>query len=289
MALPHLPDRLRFGGPKDPFHVEYDRRTGHFSMAANHYHSDYELYYLFNGERNYFIKDSAYHVHPGDLVLIDSNAVHKTSDLGVANHERAVLYFTPSYFEEYSPEERELLLAPFSQGYPLLRLNLQERLQLEDLWASLFTELNGQPPGYRLHIRHMAGELLLFTARSFRRRGTLPDYEPTPVQRKVSDIVRHINLHFSEPLELDVLARQFFISRSHLSRVFKEVTGFGFAEYINIARVKEAERLLRETDHSVTLVSGLAGFDNFSHFGKMFKRLSGLTPRAYRKLKRHGE
>jgi AraC-like DNA-binding protein len=286
MPLPNLPDLLRYGSTNDPFHIEFDRRTGHFSMATNHYHSDYEIYYLFNGERNYFIKDSTYQVHAGDLVLIDSGAVHKTSDLGVPNHERVVLYFAPSYFDGYSPEERELLLAPFSQGSPLRRLNLQERLQVENLLTSMLAELHGQPPGYQLHIRHMAGELLLFTARSFRKHPAFPDYEPTPVQRKVSDIVRHINQHFGGLLELDTMARHFYISKSHLSRVFKEVTGFGFAEYVNITRVKEAERLLRETDHSIIHVSELAGFDNFSHFGKMFKRLSGLTPRAYRNLNR---
>ncbi|MNN63529.1 Bifunctional transcriptional activator/DNA repair enzyme AdaA [compost metagenome] len=153
--------------------------------------------------------------------------------------------------------------------------------------GSLLAELNEQPPGYRLHVQHMTGELLLFTARNFRR-GSQPEIEPTPVQHKVSEIVRHINLHFGEPLELGDLARRFYISKSYLSRVFKEITGFGFAEYVNIVRVREAERLLRETDHSITVVSGLAGFDNFSHFGKMFKRLSGLTPRVYRRLNRPG-
>lgn len=286
MELTHLPDVLRFGEKNDPFHIEFDRRTGHYSMATDHYHSEYEIYYLFNGVRNYFIKDSAYQVLSGDLVLVDSDAVHKTSDPGVPHHERIVIYFSPFYFDRLTEEERGLLLAPFSQGYPVLRLNLQERLQAEDLFGTLLAELNGQPPGYRLRIRHMAGELLLFAARCFLKRSSLPEQEPTPVQRKVSDITRYINLHFSEPLELESLARQFFISKSHLSRMFKEVTGFGFAEYVNITRIKESERLLRETKHSITRVSELAGFDNFSHFGKMFKRLSGLTPRAYRKLNR---
>nr|WP_150269050.1 AraC family transcriptional regulator [Paenibacillus tepidiphilus] len=284
MPLQLLPDMLRFGASPDPFYLEFDRRPGHFSMFTNHYHSHYELYYLFSGERNYFIKERAYHVHPGDLVLVDSDAVHKTSDLGIPGHERVVLYFSPSFFEAYGPDERELLLSSFAQGSPLLRLNLQERLHAEGLLRSLLTELNEQPPGYGLHLRHMAGELLLFTARSMQKRQGVPDVEPTPVQRKVSDIVRHINLHFGEPLELGKLAEQFFISKSHLSRMFKEVTGFGLSEYVNITRVKEAQRLLRESDYSVTRVSELAGFDNFSHFGKMFKRLSGLTPRAYRKM-----
>lgn len=288
MPLPSLPALLRFGDKKDPLRIEFDRRTGSFSMATDHYHSDYEIYYLFSGERSYFIKDTVYPVHSGDLVLIDSNVVHKTSELGAPDHERIVLYFAPPFFEAYPPEERDLLLTPFSQDFPLVRLNLQERLRVEELLGSLLVELNEKPPGYRLHVQHMTGELLLFTARSFRLRGSRPEFELTPVQHKISEIVRHINLHFSEPLELCGLARRFFISKSHLSRVFKESTGFGFAEYVNIVRVREAERLLRETDHSITAVSGLTGFDNFSHFGKMFKRLSGLSPRAYRKLHRSG-
>jgi AraC-like DNA-binding protein len=53
---------------------------------------------------------------------------------------------------------------------------------------------------------------------------------------------------------------------------------------VNITRVKEAERLLRDTEWSVTHVSEECGFDSLTHFGKVFKSLSGLSPRDYRKL-----
>lgn len=286
MILRQIPDQLRFGEEEDPLRLEFDRRIGHFSMMQHHFHTGYELYYLFSGERNYFVQESTYRVRAGDAVLIDSNAVHKSTDSGVPDHERAVLYFSPAYFEALPPEERELLLAPFVRGRPLVALNLQERLRAEELLLSLLGELHERPPGYRLHLRHMAGELLLLVARASRKRSSPALPEPTPVQRKISEVVRHINRHYAEPLELGELAAKFYISRSHLSRTFKEVTGFGFAEYVNIARIKEARRLLRESAHSVTTVSELTGFDNFSHFGKMFKRLSGLSPREYRKL--HG-
>lgn len=286
MQLQQLPDLMRYGEPHDLVRAEFDRRSGHFSMLQNHYHAGYELYYLFSGERNYFVKDSAYRVSAGDLVLIDSNAVHKSTDSGIPDHERVVLYFSPAYFDGYPPEERELLRTPFTRRNALVSLNLQEKLRAEELLLSLLRELHERPAGYRLHIRHMAGELLLLAARASGRSDTLPRPEPTPVRRKVAEIVRHINRHFAEPLELDELARRFYISRSHLSRTFKEVTGFGFAEYVNLTRIREAQRLLRETRHSVTLVSELAGFDNFSHFGKMFKRLSGVSPREYRNMER---
>lgn len=283
MNLASFPDTLRFGHKNDPLYLEFDRRRGHYSMATDHYHQEYELYYLFSGQRNYFIKENVYQVQSGDLVFIDSHAVHKTSDSGAPHHERIVLYFAPSYFDELTTEERDLLLSPFLLEFPLLRLNFQEQQQIEGLFVTLLTELNEQQPGYRLRMTQLAGEILLYTARSLLKRESLPEQEASSVQRKVSDIVRYINLHFGEPLELEELSLRFYISKSYLSRMFKQVTGFGFAEYVNLTRVKEAERLLRETNHSITHVSELSGFDNFSHFGKMFKRLTGVTPREYRR------
>lgn len=283
MNLASFPDILRFGHKNDPLYLEFDRRRGHHSMATDHYHREYELYYLFSGQRNYFIKEDVYQVQSGDLVFIDSHAVHKTSDSGAPHHERIVLYFAPSYFDELTTEERALLLSPFLLEFPLLRLNFQEQQQIEGLFATLLTELNEQQPGYRLRITQLAGEILLYTARSLLKRESVQEQESSSVQRKVSDIVRYVNLHFGEPLELEELSLRFYISKSYLSRMFKQVTGFGFAEYVNLTRVKEAERLLRETNYSITHVSELSGFDNFSHFGKMFKRLTGVTPREYRR------
>lgn len=285
MSIQQLPAAISYGHPLRPLRVDFNKRTGHFTMDTNHYHPAYEIYYLFSGERNYFIKDRTYPVHPGDLVLIDTAAVHKTSpsDTGAQDHERAVLYFEPAYFDAFPTEERELLLSAFKERYPLLRLNLQERLQVEELLRSMLIEIHEQPPGYELHVRHMAGELLLFAARQTLKREVVPDDDPSPVQKKMTDIVRHINVHYGEPLDLDALSQQFYISRSHLSRVFKEVTGFSFTEYVTTTRVKEAERLLRETDTGITRISELTGFENFSHFGKVFKKLTGQSPRDYRK------
>lgn len=286
MSYPSLPNIVRFGSGNDPFKVEFDRRYGRFSMKNNHYHIEHEVYYLFSGERKYFVKDSVYHIQQGDLVLVDSNVLHKTSDLGGPGHERLLLYYTPAFFEGFRPEEKQLLLTPFAQDNPLIRFNLHEKMYVESLFTTLLHEITEQLPGYTLHIRNAAIELLLYSARAILRRRSQGVQEPSPVQDKVTDIVRHINHHYGEQLQLDNMARRFFISKSHLSRVFKHITGFGFTEYVNITRVREAERLLRDTDWTVTAVSEHCGFESLTHFGKVFKTLSGLTPREYRKLQR---
>lgn len=285
MSTSLLPSTLRFASNNEPFWLDFDRRIGNYSMSATHYHLEYELYYLFHGERNYFIKDSVYKIRAGDLVLIDSNALHKTSQSGEPDHERIVFYFSPSFFAGFTQEERNLLLSPFAERNPLLKLNLQEKLQVETLLSSLLNELMEQPPGYSVHIRNIATELLLLSIRHVQKRDIRPEEESSPAQRKVTDIARHINLHYGDSLQLEEIAKQFFISKSHLSRIFKKVTGFGFSEYVNITRVKEAERLLRDTDSNITQVSEQCGFESLTHFGKVFKAFTGLSPRNYRKLR----
>lgn len=284
MTIASLPNMLRYGSISEPLWIEFDRRIGYHSMDTTHYHRSYEFFYLYSGERKFFIRDSVYQIQSGDLILVNTNDVHRTSELSQPNHERIVLHYDLPFFDGLSHEETELLLSPFSTPYPIIKLNLQERMQLELLFESLLRELHESPPGYRLHVRNMATEILLFTARHTLKRKALPSIELTPVQQKITDIVRHINQYFREPLLLDDLAKQFFISKGHLSRVFKEVTGFGFSQYLNITRIKEAERLLKETAWSITQISEHCGFENFSHFGKVFKEMSGVSPRAYRKL-----
>lgn len=110
---------LHFGDKEDSLRIKFNRRTVPYSMASDHCYRDYEIYYLFSGERNYFIQDTIYPVQAGDLVLINSKVVHKPSELCATDHERIVLYLAPSYFKACPPVERDLLLSPSSQDHQL--------------------------------------------------------------------------------------------------------------------------------------------------------------------------
>ncbi|MDF2936893.1 MAG: helix-turn-helix protein [Paenibacillaceae bacterium] len=286
MELSKLPACLSFGKKPNsrPVQVEFDRRSMYYTMTANHFHSEYELYYLFTGERYYFIKDRTYTILAGDLVMIDSEEVHKTANRNIPIHERLVLYYQPAFFAALPAEERELLLSVFKRDNPVLRLNLQERLMVEELLLDLLEELLEKPPGYSLRVEQIGVELLLFTARILLKKEAVAAEVPSPAQLKMTEIIRHINTQYSEPLDLDGLSARFFISKSHLSRTFKEFTGFGFSEYLILTRIKEAQQMLRGSTKSITEIAAAAGFDNFSHFGKTFKKAAGMSPRQYRAI-----
>ena len=83
------------------------------------------------------------------------------------------------------------------------------------------------------------------------------------------------------------LARQACLSESRFLHLFRRETGAPFSEFLTRERLREAERLLRETDLPLLRVALECGFHDQSHFGNRFRRAADMTPLAYRK--RFGE
>ncbi|KQN96081.1 AraC family transcriptional regulator [Paenibacillus sp. Leaf72] len=276
------PASFDYGNLAD-LYIEYMKRSEPFTMPNDHFHDYYEIYYLLSGKRIYFVHDRSYPVEQGDLIFISRQVVHKTLYAGEASHERVIIHFDHHFPDTFTPELRELLLSPFEQHIHVLRLPRQEQLVMEQLIRRLLEEIQQCPPGYELYPPIAVTELLLHAARYLQKHEFVPLSHATPMHAKITEIVRYINHHFSEEIRLSAIAEQFYISSYYLSRIFKEITGFSFSTYLTITRIKEAQRLLRETDQSITEIAAATGFDNFSHFGKTFKKVTRLSPRDYRK------
>ncbi|PEE73423.1 hypothetical protein COM81_28730 [Priestia megaterium] len=103
------------------------------------------------------------------------------------------------------------------------------------------------------------------------------------LHEKVSEIVRYINNHYMDLLTLHSLSKQFHISPYYLSRIYKKGTGFSFVEYLNQVRINEAQKLLKTTSLSVTSIAEKVGYENPTHFGRVFKKVTGISPLKYRK------
>lgn len=278
------PFRADYHDPAGYLDIEYDRRIGYFSMTVDHLHDHYELYYLLSGERIYFIKDRSYRVRAGDLVFVDRNAVHKTLDSGRPDHDRVVLYIRPELFTELaiSPELAEGLKEPFGWDIPILRLPSPASEAMARMVSEMVDEMVHPQAGSCLLLRHRSVELLLYAYRN-QQLGAVRSADTEPILHpKTQAVVRYLNDNYQKGFTLPGVAEAFRISPHYLSRLFKQTTGFTFSDYLNLLRVKEAQRLLRESDDSITDIAMRAGFSNFSHFGKVFKRTVNASPRQYR-------
>ena len=79
------------------------------------------------------------------------------------------------------------------------------------------------------------------------------------------------------------LAEQFYLSPYYLCREFKKYTNSTIVQYINSLRVGHAQRLFVETDKSVTEISKIVGFSNVTHFNRVYRSVTGLSPSKSRK------
>lgn len=102
--------------------------------------------------------------------------------------------------------------------------------------------------------------------------------------RKISilEIQKYINSHISETMSLQDISKRYYVSKEHLSRLFKKETGVSVQKYINDKKIEYAKNLLR--NHStiaMSTVSVLCGFMDMHYFYRVFKNTTGLTPKQY--------
>lgn len=103
----------------------------------------------------------------------------------------------------------------------------------------------------------------------------------------VEKVKRYIAVHLDEEdMSRETIAKFAFLNPDYLSRLFKKETGMSLSEYLLMQRIKKAQELLETTDINVSAVVMEVGYSNFSHFSKMFKKMTGYRPVDYRKYKR---
>src|SRR5690606_21807498 len=107
---------------------------------------------------------------------------------------------------------------------------------------------------------------------------------PSSMHGKIADITYYINENYNKDISLISLSKKFDISPYYLSRIFKEVTGYSYSEYLNTVRIKKAKQLLKETEFNISLTAKEIGYNNINQFGRLFKNATGLPPSHFRKL-----
>ncbi len=101
---------------------------------------------------------------------------------------------------------------------------------------------------------------------------------------QIQNCCNYIQVHLEEKINIPELAAQMGYSSSHLAKLFKKETGMTVKEYIASQKILQAQDALRLSDESVQDICFRLGFGSQSYFGEQFKKATGMTPLAYRKM-----
>jgi AraC family transcriptional regulator len=210
----------------------------------------------------------------GDVVIVPANTWHRTSwnTAGGA----IVLGLEPKEFtrtiDEIIERDRIELIPHFATPDPLVH----------QIGLALKRALENSGSNSRLYAETMTTALMVHLLQYYSAQQlTIPTYTGGLSKLKLQQVVDYIHAHLDRDLSLKELAAIVQMSAHYFSQLFKQSTGITPHQYVIHCRIERAKELLMQRKLTISDVAKVVGFVDQSHFHRHFKRLVGITPKAF--------
>lgn len=242
-----------------------------------HYHEFCKLLLLVSGKGNYVVDGQRYRLQPGDAVLIGSRSVHRPELEAGTAYERIIIYIAPEFLEKASTEDCNLTEIFSARRGPILRMKESRRRRVFTMAAELEEELSTDAYGRKILSSSALLRLLVELGRSLRQTDSQKPEPVMPNNPRILEIMRYIEEHLAEDLDIDDLAEIFYISKYHMMRLFHREVGTTIHAYLSQRRLLHARELIGKGMRA-TEACYRSGFRSYSSFTRAYSKYFGTTP-----------
>ncbi|HTR65951.1 MAG TPA: AraC family transcriptional regulator [Terriglobales bacterium] len=244
-----------------------------------------------SGKLGYEVEDDCCEVGKNDIIVVGDRIRHRCLPLTASQTEArtVVLSFLPQTVHQGAPVGDDFqYLMPFSTYGAVVPNVIRARAGLTreilDLVERIRREMPAETEHSRLAIRTYLKMILLVLVGhcSEYREARLEFSKQRESRERLAPVFEHLQQHYDEPIRVTDAARLCAVSSCCFMSIFKEVTGQSFVAYLNGYRVAKAQGMLSTTDKPISEISLESGFCTQSYFGMVFRRVTGITPLAYR-------
>ncbi len=279
---------------EDYFTAEYDiiiLKNLRYTQVPNHYHTFFEMMFMLKGTCTNIIDHHENIMSEGDLCIIPPKVPHSiqvTTDSILINILIRTSAFTKTFISLLrhtnilSDFFNEILYSNNYKKYLLFHLG--KDLLLRNLILEMYEEQQEKKSYYASILN---GLLITFFGKLLQRHERSVEYPSSYVEKY--DIVPRIAEYMEENCKTVTLlscAEQFHFNAQYLSALLKKHTGRSFCELMKEIRMKEAAKLLKQSNLTVNEISALLGYEDSTYFMKVFKKYYRITPSDYRKTLR---
>ncbi len=273
-----MTDHQRKGFLLEDFRLFHLKSSGG-TRTEIHYHEFCKILLLLTGSGGYSVEGQRYALQPGDIVLIDSQAIHRPEFEPGTLYERVILYIDPEFLRRSSTSQCDLMQV-FRSGH-VLRLAEGERKKLFALASQLERELSKEDYGREILCSSLLLRLLVHLGRNLQQEDAAAPSPATAANERVMAILGYLDSHLTEDITIDDLAERFFLSRYHMMHLFRRETGTTIHGYLTERRLGLARELLA-SGHSATEACFRSGFRSYCSFTRAYGRRFGTTPTGRR-------
>lgn len=262
--------------------VNYKKSEEYNSKAESL--SRYEICYVEQGSVEYFIDGISYNLSAGDLIIVNTRKLHKTHSKLNEDLKKYTLQFKPQIFSNKvlldTEHEADNIFAPL-----LLKLGAQVAVfNKQDVDNTkiypLFTRLDGLASDHNERtlplilscILELAAQIHILHERN--REQIIP--QSNEHLKKVLD---YIDIHLFSNLNLNVIAKELYLSPYYISHLFSKHMGVSIKKYINTKKILHAEELI-QLGYPPTNVATRIGYSYYSTFFNTYKAIIGKPPSA---------
>ena len=241
-----------------------------------HSHNACELIFVLEGGETAAINGRHYEAKAGDTIIINSGCVHQEWGDMVSRRKCIVCTFDNFQLkglpENHMHDKRDNPIVRPREDHTLLSQCFRLLLQ-ESTWQNL----------YNYSMSHiLLQQIIVILLRNVRNSAkTKKNFSA-----ECECVKRYIDEHYMEKITLDDIAQQIFVSKGHLSHMFRMQTGEPPIRYLIRKRMEVAKQRLIETDDSIQLVAESVGYDSPVYFCQIFTKEVGIAPTLYRRKNR---
>lgn len=261
------------------FNLMYNPRLS--DLFFWHFHPEYELVYIGGCDGHRRVGNHISRYEGSDLVLIGSNIPHLNFDHGVkTDYEKVVVHFNTSFIDEVIHSTPELVRISDLFRRSVHGIAFQGAYK-DEIGKALLTFESMDPFSQYLKLMELLNHLLNNCDEEKLHESPYVNPYRNAEQERLRRIYAFTDEHYARKVTLNEVSELCNMSREAFCRYFKKATGQSYLDFLNQYRVTQA-KLLLSSGQAVSQVGYQTGFESLSYFSRMFKRLTGESPRMYR-------
>ena len=254
-----------------PIYISQDMYSEDWNSNL-HTHGCAELFFITDGHGRFRTQYEEFPVSIHDLIIVNANVLH--TELSQMDNPLEYIVLGVEGLEAMGGAD----------GYTMLHIHSGWRELLNCLDLILQEARDARRDYEKVCCRLLEVVLILLERQDSLSLSDAPD--GSRPSQECALVRRYIDNHFKEDLKLEQLARLAHINKHYLAHTLRRESGVSPINSLISRRVDESRFLLRETDHSLSLIAQMLGFSSPSYFSQCFRRVEGVSPIEYRRQHR---